>query len=56
MRLIKRVLAIVAALWILSLQLGEKGAVLTSCLDSLMPSIIILSGIALMISSLFKQD
>lgn len=58
MRLLRKVMTITVALWGISMLMGKNGAgiieMLTMCIDSLKPVMIILIGIALMIRSLFK--
>lgn len=58
MRLLKKLMTIFIALWGLSMLMEKNGAgiieLFAVCIDSIMPIIIILIGIALMIRSLFK--
>lgn len=58
MRLLKKLMTIFIALWGLSMLMEKNGAgiieLFTVCIDSIMPIMIILIGIALMIRSLFK--
>lgn len=57
MRFIKKTVAILIAIWVISLLVGGSGAVvslLLECINLFMPVVIVLVGIALMLSSLFK--
>lgn len=58
MRLLKKLMMIFIALWGLSMLMGKNGAgiieLFTVGIESIMPIIIILIGIAMMIRSLFK--
>lgn len=58
MRLVRKVMTIIVALWVVSMLIGGNVAeiieLLTVCIDSLMPVVIILIGIVLMIRSLLK--